>query len=143
MSAQKRVLVVDDEDKILFVVRHALSRLGENCQVETACSGLQAIEIARATPFDLVVTDLHMPEMDGIELTEALRELDSDPQVIWMTAYHCCTHETEMKRLGVCCCLDKPIEIAEIRRVVGEALWPSLKHPLRTRKETTCRATNT
>ena len=122
MNAHKRVLVVDDEDKILFVVRHALSRMGENYQVETACNGQQALEIARTTPFDLVVTDLRMPELDGIALTESLRELDPDPQVIWMTAYHCCAHETEMKRLGVCCCLDKPIEIDEIRRVVGEAL---------------------
>ena len=122
MSAHKRVLVVDDEDKILFVVRHALSRLGEDCQVETACNGRQALEIARTIPFDLVVTDLRMPELDGIALTEALRELDPDPQVIWMTAYHCRAHEAEMERLGVCCCLDKPIEIGEIRRVVGEAL---------------------
>ena len=143
MSAHKRVLVVDDETKILFVVRHALSRLGEHCQVETARNGRQAIEIARATPFDLVVTDLRMPELDGIALTEALRELDPNPQVIWMTAYHCCAHEADMKRLGVCCCLDKPIEIAEIRRVVGGTLWPGLKDPYGTRKETRCRPTNT
>ena len=42
-----------------------------------------------------------------------------------MTAYHCSAQEDEMKRLGVCCCLDKPIEIDEIRRVVSEALWPA------------------
>jgi 3-phenylpropionate/trans-cinnamate dioxygenase ferredoxin reductase subunit len=122
MSAHKRVLVVDDEDKILFVVRHALSRLSKNYQVETARNGQQAIQMARATPFDLVVTDVRMPDGDGIALTEALRELDPDPQVIWMTAYHCGAHQAEMKRLGVCCCLEKPIEIGEIRRVVGEAL---------------------
>jgi CheY-like chemotaxis protein len=42
-----RTLVVDDEDKILFVVRHALSRLGAACQVQTACDGRQALEMAR------------------------------------------------------------------------------------------------
>jgi two-component system response regulator AtoC len=123
MSATKRVLVVDDEEKILFVVRHALARLGANCQVQTAHDGRQALEMASDTPFDLVVTDLRMPEMDGIELTQALRELDCSPIVIWMTAYNGCSKAAEMERLQVRCCLDKPIEIGEIRRIVSEALW--------------------
>jgi CheY-like chemotaxis protein len=124
MSAFKRVLIVDDEDKILFVVRHALERLGEACQVETAENGRKALELACDAPFDLVVTDLRMPDMDGIKLTEALRGLKDGPSVIWMTAYHCGGQETEMERLGVCGCIDKPIEIGEIRRIVSEALWP-------------------
>lgn len=123
MATTKRVLVVDDEDKILFVVRHALARLGAECQVQTARDGRQALEMARDAPFDLVVTDLRMPEMDGIELTQALRELDRSPVVIWMTAYNGCTKAEEMERLQVHCCLDKPIEIDEIRRIVSEALW--------------------
>lgn len=123
MAATKRVLVVDDEDKILFVVRHALARLDANCQVQTARNGRQALELARDTPFDLVVTDLRMPEMDGIELTRALRDLDGNPVVIWMTAHDCRTKAADAVRLRVHCCLDKPIEIGEIRRIVSEALW--------------------
>ena len=123
MSALKRVLVVDDEPKILFVVRHALARLGEMCQVKTAVNGQQALAMAQDAPFDLVVTDLRMPEMDGLALTEALCDLDHAPAVIWMTAYHCSAQEADMERLNVCCCLDKPIEINEIRRIVSEVLW--------------------
>lgn len=125
MAAPKRVLVVDDEDKILFVLRHALARLGAGCQVQTACDGRQALEMARDAPFDLIVTDLRMPEMDGIELTRALRELDSNPVVIWMTAYDGYTQAAEMERLRVHCCLDKPIEIGDMRRIVSEVLWPA------------------
>ena len=125
MSAAKRVLVVDDEDNILFIVRRALARLHEACEVQTAANGQEALKLAREALFDLVVTDLRMPEMDGIALTEALKQEDDSPVVIWMTAYHCNAQEDEMKRLGVCCCLDKPIEIGEIRRVVSEALWPT------------------
>jgi hypothetical protein len=40
-----------------------------------------------------------------------------------MTAYHCSSQEADMRRLGVCCCVDKPIEIGEIRRIVSEVLW--------------------
>jgi CheY-like chemotaxis protein len=123
MSTAKRILIVDDEEKILFVLRHALARLGESCQVQTAENGRQALEMVRAAPFDLVVTDLRMPEMDGIALTQALRELDGSPKVIWMTAYRCCTQVADMKRLDVRCCLDKPIEIGDIRRVVSKVLW--------------------
>jgi CheY-like chemotaxis protein len=123
MSAAKRVLVVDDEPKILFVVRHALARLGEECQVETAADGRQALEMACKAPFDLVVTDIRMPEMDGIALTEALRGLEDHPVVVWMTAYDGCSKVAEMERLCVHACLDKPIEIGEIRRIVSEALW--------------------
>jgi CheY-like chemotaxis protein len=130
MAATKRVLVVDDEDKILFVVRHALARLGAECQVQTARNGRQALEMARSTSFDLVVTDLRMPEMDGIQLTRALRGLDSDPVVIWMTAYDGCAKAAEMARLRVHSCLDKPIEIGEIRRTVSNVLWPAgFSHP--------------
>ena len=71
----------------------------------------------------------HSADMDGIALTEALMALPEAPVVIWMTAYHCSAHEVEMKRLGVCCCLDKPIEIGEIRRVVGEALDGIVQFP--------------
>jgi CheY-like chemotaxis protein len=125
MAATKRVLVVDDEDKILFVVRRALARLGEDCEVQTASDGRQALEMARDAPFDLVVTDLRMPGMDGIELTQALRDLDGNPVVIWMTAYGGCTKTAEMERLRVRCCLDKPIEIGDMRRIVSEVLWPA------------------
>lgn len=123
MSLARRVLVVDDEEKILFVLRHALARLGADCLVETAGSGQQALDMVRQAPVDLVLTDLHMPDMDGVALTQALRGMDLDPVVIWMTAYNCCTAQDDMERLGVHRCLDKPIEIDEIRRIVSEALW--------------------
>jgi CheY-like chemotaxis protein len=122
MSAARRILIVDDEDNILFVVRHALERLEDVSRIETAENGKQALDLAQQVSFDLVVTDLHMPEMDGIALTEALRALDDTLTVIWMTAYHCCAQEDERKRLGVSSCIDKPIEIGEIRRIVSEAL---------------------
>jgi CheY-like chemotaxis protein len=63
-----------------------------------------------------------MPDMSGIELTEAIRALDSSAAVIWITAY--VSHEVrdEATRLAVCDCLDKPLEIAEIRQAVRDAL---------------------
>jgi len=122
-TAPKRVLIVDDETHILFVLRHALARLDPECQIETFSNSFDALETARDTPFDLVITDLRMPDMDGIAFTEALRALYYDPIVIWMTAYDCCATAPEAERLRVHRCLDKPLEVADIRRIVSETLW--------------------
>ena len=122
MSAPKRVLIVDDETKILFVLDRALTSRGSECKVVCSDSAQQALVLAQETRFDLVITDLRMSEMDGIAFTEALRTLPYDPVVIWMTAYACCTTSAEAKRLGVHCCMDKPIEVDEIRHIVREAL---------------------
>ena len=70
-----------------------------------------------------MITDLEMPDLDGLALTEAITVLSPRPAVVWMTAYNGCTNSAEMARLRVHACLDKPIEIGEIRRIVSEALW--------------------
>jgi CheY-like chemotaxis protein len=118
----KRILIVDDETGVLFVLRRALERLTPRCQVETYSRGLEALEMATRMHFDLVITDLKMPDMDGVALTEALSALRDAPAVIWMTAYGCRATAQEAARLGVHRCLDKPLEVADIRHVVSETL---------------------
>ena len=122
MSASQRVLIVDNEAKILFVFDRALDSLGSECQVVCSDSTREALALAQDTPFDLVITDLGMPEMDGITFTEALRGLSYYPVVIWMSACGCCTTGADARRLGVHRCLDKPMEVDEIRHIVREAL---------------------
>ena len=125
VATPKRVLIVDDESRILFVFRHALARLGPRCQIETLSNGVDALETANNALVDLVITDLRMPDMNGIAFTEALRALPYDPIVIWMTAFDCHAVRADAQRLGVYCCLNKPLEVADIRHIVSEALWKS------------------
>ena len=122
MSVRKRILIVDDDERVLWVLHDALVRVEDGYEVVTARGGREALHEFGEQPFDLVITDLRMPDMDGIELTEAIKALDSDAAVIWITAYG--SHEVrgETVRLAVYDCLDKPLEIAEIRQVVREAL---------------------
>jgi CheY-like chemotaxis protein len=122
MSPYKRILVVDNDERVLFVMRGALMRLGAEYDVVTVRSGGEALEEFRKGSFDLVITDLKMSDMDGIELTEAIQALDSGAVVVWITAYGCHGVRAEARELGVYCCQDKPLEIADIRRVVLEAL---------------------
>jgi DNA-binding NtrC family response regulator len=122
MSVLKRILIVDDDERVLFVLHDTLVRVENGYEVVTSRSGREALDQFKERPFDLVVTDLRMPDMNGIELTEAIRALDPSAAVIWITAYGSHEVRDELARLAVCDCLDKPLEIAEIRQAVREAL---------------------
>jgi DNA-binding NtrC family response regulator len=122
MGGRKRILVVDDEVNVLFIMHDALIRLGSEYEIVTAQNGHEALGKVRAMPFDLVFTDLRMPDMDGVELTEAIKTVNPNTVVIWMTAYGCHSVRAEAVQLMVYDCLDKPVEVAEIWRIAREAL---------------------
>jgi len=119
---RRRILVVDDDERVLFVLHDILAGLGSQYEVVAAQSGYEALDKARKKPFDLLVADLRMPGLDGVELTEAVRTLSPSTVVIWITAYGSQETSAEAQRLGVYRCLDKPLEVAEIRQVAREAL---------------------
>ncbi len=119
---RKRILVVDDDERVLFVLHDILAGLGSQYEVVTAQSGYEALDKAREKPFDLLIADLRMPGMDGVELTEAVRALSPSTVVIWITAYGSQETSAEARRLGVYRCLDKPLEVTEIRQIAREAL---------------------
>ena len=122
MVLRRRILIIDDEVNVLFVMHDALAKLDDEVEIVTAQGGHEAMRKAIATPFDLIITDLRMPDLDGVELTRAIRTLNPDTVVIWMTAYGYHEVSDTAARLMVFRCLDKPVEVAEIRRIVREAL---------------------
>lgn len=122
MSTRRRILVVDDEEQVLFVWRSALEKLADTYDVETALDGDEALYKVEQAPFDLVITDLKMPGLSGQELTQVLRNLQPELSVIWTTAYRSVDVDMEATRLRVTRCLDKPMTIAQIRQIVPEVL---------------------
>ena len=119
---KRRILVVDDETRVLLILAEALKRLGNGYEIVTSASGADALEKARQEAFDLVITDLKMARMGGQELTRNIKKLSPDTVVIWITAYGCHNVSSELASLGVYCCLDKPLEIGVIRRAAVDAL---------------------
>jgi DNA-binding NtrC family response regulator len=117
-----RVLLVDDDDHVLLVLRRALTRPGVVRRVEVAQTATEALDRVRAGGVNLLVTDLVMADMDGVELTRAVRALEPEVIVIWMTAFGCHRVAHEAEELSVYECLDKPVRIGQIRRIVREAL---------------------
>ena len=84
-SHKERVLVVDDEDGVRNMVRESLSFLGITCL--TASNAEEALEIIQREPFDLILSDIRMPGMDGLELLQKIKEDRPDLDVIIMTGY--------------------------------------------------------
>ena len=80
MSEPKKVLVVDDEPQITRVLRHSLS--AHRYDVRTAADGLSALDTFRDWHPDLIITDLQMPEMDGIELCREIRKTSTLPIIV-------------------------------------------------------------
>jgi DNA-binding NtrC family response regulator len=118
----KRILVIDDEERVLFIWREALKGLNDDYDIVTASTAAKARDSIREGSFDLVITDLRLPSGSGVQLTELIRTLGSDIPVIWMTAYGCYRVTDEAQRLSVFRCLDKPVEVDQIRQIVREAL---------------------
>jgi DNA-binding NtrC family response regulator len=85
-EAQKlSILIVDDEEDILNVLKLILTK--EGYQVDTALDGKQALQLFRKKSYDIVLTDLRMPEIDGMELLERIKEIRPETEVLIMTAY--------------------------------------------------------
>jgi len=125
MDEHRHILVVDDDERVLFILRRTLVRLGDEHKIVTAQNGQEALEKVKQTFFDVVITDLVMPGTDGVALTEALRAQSPDTIVIWVTAYGCHRFNSEAARLSVYECLEKPLRVADIREAVRKALVQS------------------
>jgi DNA-binding NtrC family response regulator len=121
MSKRQHILLVDDDERVLFVLRRALCALGDEYRIETARSGEEALEKAQAKSYDILITDIVMSGMDGVALTEATKDLYPDLVVIWITAHGRRRFQADRERLHVHQCLEKPIQITGIRQAVVDA----------------------
>jgi DNA-binding NtrC family response regulator len=120
-GGHKRILVVDDDDQVLFVWSNALASAGDISLV-TAQDGHEALALIEQNGFDVIITDLRMPRMDGYQLTEAIREQDDQVTIVWLTGYRDPSKTPLEARLRVYRCIDKPLTVAEIRALVRDAV---------------------
>ena len=82
---KKKVLVVDDEENIRLLFKEELEE--EGYEVDTASNGLEALEKVKAASFDVIVLDIKMPVMDGIQALNAIKNINKDQPVILCSAY--------------------------------------------------------
>jgi CheY-like chemotaxis protein len=124
---RKRILVVEDEENQREVIRLILTdeRGGTGprlYEVQTANSGLEALRLFKQERFDLVLTDLKMPGMDGIQLLNELTQLDSSLRVIFVTAHGSIETVKDALRQGASDFLEKPLNRDKLLEAVSRAL---------------------
>ncbi|MGC8837886.1 MAG: HD domain-containing phosphohydrolase [Anaerolineae bacterium] len=115
-----RLLVVDDEADIRGLVLDALKAAGY--QVDAAHDGLQALDLLAAIRYDLVLTDLKMPGLDGLGLLSRIKELYPETDVILFTGYATIRTSVEAMRGGAYDYLPKPFDPEDLVRVVRRCL---------------------
>lgn len=123
-----RILIVDDEPKVAFFFQKNLEFSESGYIVNAVNSGPEALEELKKERYDLLITDLRMPKMNGLELLRHVRQVSPETQTILLTAYGTDAVWEEAKQLETFRALSKPLKIAELLTAVREALTqPSSK----------------
>lgn len=117
MTPQQRVLVVDDEPNMRRVLEIMLARRGY--RTLAAADGAEALKRLAQEPVDLVISDLRMPNLDGIGLLRSLREADNAVPVIMMTAHGSIESAVDAMRLGACDYLLRPFDVEALDLAIG------------------------
>jgi DNA-binding NtrC family response regulator len=115
-----RILLVDDEEAALLNLERALKKHGYD--LVAARSGAEALALLEAQPFDLLLTDLRMEKVDGMQLLRSCREKHPDMEVVLITGFATADAAVQAMKEGAFHFIAKPFRLGEVRKVVGEAL---------------------
>ena len=113
------ILVVDDEQSMRDFLKILLIK--EGYRVSTAENGNQALSLLSSQPFDLVISDIRMPGMGGLELLESIREDHGDLPVIMITAFASPNDAVQAMKNGAFDYISKPFNVDEIKSVILSA----------------------
>lgn len=116
----KRILVVDDQESMRSMLTDLLDMMGH--ETFTASGGPEALERLRDQVIDLVITDLNMPEMDGMELTKRIKSATPGVPVIVITGYGTFHTERQVLAAGADGYIPKPCTIHRVQETVNAAL---------------------
>ena len=122
MSNVKKMLIVDDEETLTYSLYQSFIISQRDYEVVTAATGEEATEKLSDMKFDLVITDIKMPGMDGLELLSLIKSKYPTTDVIVMTAYGSEEKKEEALKKGARFYIEKPFEIKEIKQLVMEIL---------------------
>lgn len=122
---KKNALVIDDEQVVLDSVRRILEPEGYN--VHTTTSGKDGIRIAAETPFDIVLTDIRMPFIDGFKVLRDIKRSNPGIPIVVITGYATVQSAVEAIQLGATNYIEKPFTPEQLLHVVDAALTSALQ----------------
>ena len=121
-ETMKRVLVVDDEEDMLWMLQRNLNKGMQGVEILAAKSGEEALSILSDKKVELVITDINMPGMSGLDLIIEINNRFPGTGVIIMTAYPSSAYENQAMMSGSLRFIEKPFDIKEVRAIVEEVL---------------------
>lgn len=122
-SQVKRILLVDDEENARMALSRLLAR--EGYLVDTVSNGYEALDHLREHEVNLIVTDINMPEMDGISFLREVNRCFPGSNVIMITAYGGVETYIEAINLGAFEYINKPVKIEELKSILHKIFWES------------------
>ena len=135
MAARYKILMLDDEQEVLDLYRELLQQLPSKPEVHVSSSGARAIAVLESEPFNLLITDLRMPGMDGVELIQHLRRIRPDQSVIVMTAYATSSNAIKATQNGAFDYITKPINDEHLALLILELNIVMIFRPVTTREQ--------
>jgi DNA-binding NtrC family response regulator len=120
MSEKQSILLVDDDQEFRKAMKKMFEKSGY--EVTVAADGREALEILTKGTFDLIISDLRMPNLNGMELMEAIKKEKLDVPVIFITAYGEVESYMDLMNLGAFEYINKPVKGQEILNVARRAL---------------------
>ena len=127
MSKVLEVMIIDDEEIVCRRLKPAVEKMG--CSVETFLEPVPALKRLGEKPFDIVVTDVRMDEVDGIQVLEEARKKSDKTEVIVITGHAMMAQAREAMQKGAFDFISKPFKPNDLRRVIMRAA-EKLGHPL-------------
>lgn len=119
MKDEKKILIVDDQYGIRILLTEILKKDGY--KMYQASNGLQALEIMEKHSPDLVLLDMKIPGMDGLEILKRIKQMRPETEVMMMTAYGELNMINEAISLGAVTHFTKPFDIDEVRRQIQKS----------------------
>ena len=114
----KKVLIVDDEETLTWSMAKSLAKDKDKYEVIIANNGREALQLLKVDKVDLVISDIRMPDINGLDLLVMVKKEYPETKVIIMTAYGSSDVQREANQRGSLFYIEKPFEISDIRKII-------------------------
>jgi CheY-like chemotaxis protein len=116
----KKILICEDEEDMQQILSHVLQT--RDLEVYSAHDGREAVKKTKSLKPDLIVLDIRMPKLDGIEVAKAIRKFDRNVKIIFMTAFQSQEIQNEASKYNIIAYLNKSTPTEEIIKTIEESL---------------------
>lgn len=123
--SRPRILVIDDEEIVRVSCKKCL--IPEGYDVDVAANGVEGLSMTENNRYDVILTDLKMPDMDGMEFLVKVKERHPDTKVIMITGYSTVEHAVKAMRMGAYNYIEKPFTPDALIEAVKEAMAQETK----------------